>query len=85
MSDPILIILDDDVTIECIESWNQYWVDQACEARPNATTTAMRCDTINRICELAKQAVRMKKGSKNKSRAVAAEMLRQMADKLDSD
>ena len=87
------IYLDSDVSIPTIDHWETHWIDAAIDKateggkyphRASSTSILMRCDTIHRICELARYAVRMKRASGKKANAVAAEKLRQIADQLES-
>ena len=79
------------ISIETVKKWCEHWMQQEADRateggkyphRAGGTVTAMRCDSIQQICELAIYAIRVKRSVGKKANAVAAEELRQLADEL---
>lgn len=76
--------MPNDMTEAAVETWRKSLIEKYSADSPRATTTAMRCHSINCLCDLALEAIRMKRGNKKKAYAVAAEKLRQIAESLDA-
>jgi hypothetical protein len=90
--DETMILLDDERQSETsLENWRKYLrealTNKATENgqfphRAGSTGLAMELDAMNKIIDLAKQAVRIKKRSGKAAKKLAAEYLHKVADQL---